>query len=277
MPLKLKLQFIGLCTFVQRGTITHVLLPPTGGHAHGGHGGHGGAGTPSVPAHEARLFLGWPDRERKIFPTPWSIPLARTILRIRDKGRAPGLPPLPADLFDISQLAGASVDPAALGPAPSAALVQARIELDVHGTVKAHGRAQYELPGATGTQTQTVVRRTFTIWTETVDDGDLEVELEYLDTGGTPHVVKLGLPAEDPDDPNNDGLVALAIYHVPVDELPPKSAKKVKSGTQVDHFDVYYDMLKAPPRRPMPVFKKVLDPAPVLGGETGVCPNSLAR
>jgi hypothetical protein len=279
MPLKLKIRFIGLCTFVQRGQITHVLLPPTTAHAHGAHGGgaHGSGAAPKVPAHEARLFFGWPDPERKVFPTPWSIPLGRTILRIRDTGRAKGAPKLPKDIFDISALTGATVDPAALAPVPGAGDVLGRIELDVHGTVNAFARSNYKIPGVGTAKATKVARRTFTVWTETVDEGDLEVEIVQLDAPGGPQVLRLVVPSDNPSDPNDDAVVALAIYHVPVDEMPPAKGQAATVGTAVDHFAVYYDLLSAPAVRPIPVFEGVADSAPVLGGETGVCPNSLAR
>lgn len=279
MAITLRLRFIGLCMFVQRDDITHVLLPPTSGHAHGGAGGHGvgghhaAGGGPTMPPHEARLFLAWPNSANPQIPTPWSMPLDRCILRIRDRNRASGAPKLPGELFNVSALAGASVQPAALGAAPPANVAHARVDLDLHGTVAAYGRAQYEIPDSAG-QPTIVVHRTYTEWAETANDGDIEITLEYLDGGGAPRVVTLVPPADN--DAHQDISLSLAIYHVPVDEMPPAPSKKVELKTAVDHFNAYYDVLDQPTARPLPVLQQVIDKAPVLGGEVGPCPNSYA-
>lgn len=266
MALLVEIHFVGMFTFVQDAGVTYAVMPPT--HHHGG-------GQHRIPEHAARLFFGIPPRPDQEGPLPESIPIERSILRITDRSYK-GVPAeLPTNLLDVSTLAGgAPVSPDALGAAPAASLAHARVDLRLDGELQARGGATYVVTDASGTERQVTVG-TFTIWEEVVRHDRLAIELVRIDGDGTPEVIDLARFTASPADAEHDQPVRLAVYHVPLDEMPPRIPPKLERDTPVTHFEAYYDMLVDARERPKVRFQAWVRGG--FGGETGSCPNTIGR
>jgi hypothetical protein len=279
MALQLQITFIGLFTFVQKDRMTYALLPPTVGHMHAG-GAHRGAapnrsGGGHIPAHEARVFLGSPDVVGQKWPMPWSLPLDGMVLRISDAERPAGGPaPFPPDqLLDLTDLSGgARVQPGALASPPDAALLHARVDLDLYGSIDTRAKTRFAIPDAGGAPVE-VIRETYTVWTDTVRPGALSITLVPI--GGGPEL-PLVTPTYDPATVDDANAVALTIYHVVPEDLPPNVPAPHKGGAEITHFDAYYATLAGAQRTPKPKFVRSEEP-PGRGGEPGSCPNTTAK
>ena len=243
MAITVAITFVGLITFVQREEITHVVMPQTAGHEQ-----HG------TPQHEARLFFGEPILGSSSRPVPWSIPLDRTILRITNRGREPGAPPLPDILFDLSSVTEQPVISGLLDAPLCADRVNARVELDMHGTLEGlPPTALFCLkddPTDSDAPGQPIHLASYARWTEVVDEGALHLSLTRFDNAGTGHSIDLG-PARFP---TGEGTLALSIYHILPEYMPPRVPPAAKDGQRIDHWGAMYRLFEAPARQPMPVF-----------------------
>jgi hypothetical protein len=258
----LTIKFVGLCTVVQSASLSHVVFPPTVQHA-ASPGGH----TQGVPRHVPMLFLGdaTPIAGE---PVPGAIELTRCVLHVRDAKRPAGLPPIPTGLLSISELTGGTLKPAVLAAAPPASLVNGRVDLDLHGSIRSFLPGKYEFARAAGGPPDVRTMDTFLQWTELVDENDLVIELELLDAGAPAKRIRI-IPPHDAL-----GNITLHVYHVIEKELPPNPPPDEKQGAKIEHFDVYYQLFDGVQERLIPVLKDVSTDGAGEGPRTRTCPGT---
>jgi hypothetical protein len=237
MSFELFVEFVGLCLFVpDRERKSLYLLMPGAGQEHG------------VDPHVARLcfdsaYLQPQSTERN------GIPALVAMNRVELSLRAPEPPlalALPDELVDVGAQAQRPVDPGALYRDDPERLLAARVNVGSGGCFTYEPGACWNYPAASAPRR---LSNRIT-WRVGKMEGDrLDLSLAPLAEGPEP-------PALPPLYPI-DGMIELALYYTPRDELPPEPLEPEAPlvGTPAHHFGAFYGLF-APPVTdgPLPTF-----------------------